>query len=841
MKKIISITMMSLGMAACAPAPEKSPTPEIRFDFGPSQSDSELDLSKVKEKSQSTENQWKPSANLKAQEKLDFAENVLAVGQAFELSNLQNSAVQSVKNFRSHYQPQTIAFEDSPYVEAIVGSTAQEAQQQVTEAQKFLTADEQTLRQFLASSKSTYEWPQGPITSESSLKAVENYLQFVMAKLPGLGLNPMVLDQLQSEMPARFKTNLMQVRDELAKVQAANTSVDVIDQIEKMILVLQVSVSSDTESLLKQGKNLARTNLAAKDEQDILTVLVQTYRMLEPKDRKELIGGESLDLYNFLSSSSPARLHCLETRGCKSDLMAWIGKQTKILPQLETRGVDNLKEKMNSAIRAYVLKRLDEEILLVLQTVPDRIADQVSQAIQAKLAEISGIKNNYPGYVRKIAQNWASLKLTSSKGRVLGLEQLNSLAGPGESTSKLLGEALLVKTKILNQHSTQLDSQEKIQWSLELLNKLLALGGYKKNEVDSIRAIAQPIDLHFGDMKLSLQEILKSKYSFAVPDRISLSSAYSSKITTANNFNVSVVGQARLLRGYSEAILFLKDWQATAFDPILGKDTVSEAFPQAPASLADRKLFPKDTLFALSVGNAAIILKNLLKDLTPIFVVGQESQIIWANHFNVESADAVSMAGVVNLIAGQRDLKVSSADLSEYMVALGDFIRSVQGIEKTKSSFLQVPGPDGRKNVDEILDAQKQVKILMVGLGNFLSNRMVSADGWVRETYSLRRGQIEDSEMKVMTQFKAIESLLQAYEITKLSPYLWSAKDLYYKLNKEVFSAELGFYKNITSLEEGTQVVKILKSLQPYLPAESQTQLDQLLQSWAGLIQARLK
>ncbi len=841
MKKIISMIMVSLGIAACAPAPEKAPTPEIQFEFGPTSSDIVLDLSNVKNQTLASQNQWLASTRLSPQEKLDFAENVLAVGQAFDSSDLKSSAVKSVQNFRSHFQPQTIAFEDSPYVDAIVGSTAKEAKQQVSDAQKFLPEDEQKLRQFLTASKASYAWPKAPATTDQSLKAVEDYLQFLLSGLASLELNPLVLENLKAEIPVRINKSLSEIRAEIVKVQAAKTSADVISQIQQMIATLQFSISKESETLLKQGKSLARTNFAANDEQDILTVLVQIYRMLDPQDRKELIGSESQELYEFLRDASADRLRCLETRGCKRDLIVWIGKKTKIFPQITSRGVSNLRQKINTSMRGYVLTRLDEEVRLAIQTVPDMMAEQIGEAFKEKLAEIGGIKEDYAGYVKKIARNWSALKLTSTQGRVLGLEQLNNVAGPGESTSTLLGQALLVKTRILNHEASQLDAQEKIQWSIEHLNKLLALGGYKKNEVDSTRAMAQPIDIHFGDMKLSLQEILKSNYSFAVPDKVSLVSAYTSNVISPSDFNVSVVGQARLLRGYSESIQFLKDWQVTAFDPILGQDKIVDAFPTAPSSIADRKLFPKDTLFALSVGNAAIILKNLLKDLTPVFVVGQESQIIWANNFDISSADAVSMAGVVNLIAGQRDLKVSSADLSEYMVALGDFVRAMEGIENTKSSYLQDRGTDGKRNVDELLDAKKQVKILMVGLGNFLSNRMVSASGWVRESYSLRRGQIEDSEMKVMTQFKAIESLLQAYEITKLSPYLWSALDLYYKLNREVFSAETGFYRGIATLEQGAQVLKILKGLQPYLPTSSQGQLDSLLQSWTGLMQARLK
>ncbi len=841
MKKMISVMAVISSLVACAPEPQSSPVSDIQFEFGPTNSDVELDLSQVHDKTQASQNQWPQSKSLTAEEKLSFVENILAVGQAYNLVDLKEAAVSGVRFFRENYQPQTVNFQDSPYVEAIVGTTSKEAKQQISDAQKFLPEDEKKLEQFLKASQKTYSWPVAPSKYELSLVAAEAYIQFVINKLPTLELNPLVLEGLQAEIPVRAAKTLKQVREELKKVEAAQTSVDVLEKIQQMIVNLELTVSKETTSLLKQGMSLAKNNLAARDEQGILTVIVQIYRLLDPKDRKELIGSESSELYDFLSSASSSRLRCLETRGCKRDPVVWIGKKVKIFPQISTRGVANIRKQINTSMRSFILTKLDEEVLATIKTMPTMMSAEVSLAIKDKIAEITLIKTDFEAYVKKGALKWAGSKLAGTQGRVLGLEQLSSASGLGVSSSTLLGQAMMVKTKILNHESARLQSQEKIEWSLEHLNKLLALGGYKKNEIDSIRALAQPIDFQFRDVKLSLQEILKSKASFAVPDQISLVSAYASNPTSHDNFNVSVVGQARLLRGYSESIQFLKDWQFTAFDPILGQETLSEAFDNAPASVAQRKLFPKETLFALSVGNAAIILKNLLKDLTPLFVVGQESQIIWANNFDISSADAVSMAGVVNLMAGRRDLKVSASDLSEYMVALGEFVRSIEGLKNTQSRYLLEIGSDGKTNVDELIDAQKQVKILVVGLGNFLSHRMVSTKGWVQETYSIRLAQIEAGEMKVMTQFKAIESLLQAYEITRLTPYLWSALDLYYKLNKEVFNPQKGFYNGIETLEQGVQVIKILKSLQAYLPETSQLQLNSLLGSWTQLLQARLK
>jgi hypothetical protein len=833
-----------LALAACAPKPDASPEPQIQFEFGPRQQDVNLDLSHLNEQTQASKNNWPQAGAMTAQEKLNFVENILAVGRQFQISSLKDSAIRGVRQFRQTYQSQSLPFENSPYVEAIVGSTQKEARDQVSKAQAFLPVDAQKLNQILVHSEKTYPWTPGPLSSAASIKMVEEYVQAFLRQLPSLNLNPAVVDTLNLEVPVRTEKTVQLLQGELSKVKATKNSAEMVLQLQRMGQAMSYNLPAETKDLLKKGGALAHAVLGAADEQDILSCIVEIYKMLDSQDRQTLIGSESQALLDFLNSSDQYRLECLETRGCKRDPMAWGAKGLKIFPEIRKMGVANIRTKMDSGMRGYILQRLDTEIYDAVKTVPSMMAEQINQGIQDQLAQLGQIKNDYAGFAKKMAKSWSSLRLASAHGQVRGLEQsqIASVNAPvnGQSSSTLLGQGLLVKTLILNSESDRLSEEEKIEWSLEHLNKLLALGGYKKNETEAIRPLTQPIDMKFGDFKMSLQEILKSNFSFAVPDQISLTSAYGSTLTAPVGFNVSVVGQARLLRGFSQSMNFLKDWQATAFDPILGKETVSQAFATAPASVASRKMFPKDSLFALSVGNAAVILKNLLKELSPVFVVGQASQIIWANDFNLSDSDAASMAGVVNLIAGQRDLKVAALDISEYMVALGDFVQALQGIEQTQSSFLLSHDSGAKNGVEELLQAQHQIKLLVVGLGNFLSNKMVAEDGWVHEVYSLRQKQIESGEMKIMTQFKTIEALLRAYEMTQVTPYLWSAMDMYYKLNKEAFDMQKGFYRGVESLQQGLEVIKILKQLQPHLPSASQNQLNRLLNSWTTLAQTRL-
>jgi hypothetical protein len=829
--------LILIFLAACAPKPDEAPEAKINFEFGPRFKDVQLDLSKLNEQTQASKENWKADPNTSAQEKLELYDNMYSLGTKLQNEKLTGAAISGIKKFRAQYQSQLVSFDNTPYVEAIVGSTQGEAVAEINKAQEFLKSDAEKLASFIDTTKSTLTVP-ADAPAAVSIQAIQSYVSMVVHVLPSLKLNPMVEEAVTLQLKTRTEGQLTKLSAELQKVEGSTTSFQALENIDNLSRVMEQVPSDDTQEKLVKGHNLAKKVLAANDAQDILSIIVDIHRMLDPKERESIIGAENRDLYEFLRDSDETRLNCLAARkGCQ-DAIAWMGKKIKIFPAIEAIGVPQLKNKIDQAMKGYIFESLNAEIVKAALNVPDMIKSELDKGIEEKLNETSNIKNNFRGFVKNLARAWSVSKLPALKGQVRGLEQSELKAA--DSGAELIGLGLLVKTKILNEQSQKLSSEEQSEWALEHINKLLAIGGYKKHEADTTRPLTQSLDLKSSSAKMALQDILKSPLSFAVPDKITVVAGYSAKEEASTKMNVGVLGQARLLRGLAQSIRFLKDWQPTSFDKILGGHTVANVFAAAPKSLGDRKVFPKDTLFALAVGNSAVILKNLLKELSPVFVLVEENRIIWANKYKQDSADPSVMAGVVNLVGGVRDVKVSAKDLSEYILGLTEFYEATVGLEKTRSSALTVAQGESIKPVQELMEGREQIKLLVMALANFLSNKMKGSDGWIHEGFNLKSGVIEGQKYEIMTQFKALKAMMKAYQMTKLAPYSWTIYDLYFKLNNEAFDAKTGFYRGISKMSDGIEALETLRTLEPMLPGQSQIQVEKLINSWSVWATSRI-
>lgn len=828
------IILLVLMAGACAPKVDDRPDSGARFDFGPDLQDVTLDLSNLDQAARASGENWAKVNDTQAVSKLEFLENIYALGTSFNSSILKSSAISSVRKFRQDHQPVNILFENSPYLEAIVGFSEQDAVAQVTEAEKFLKEDTQKVRAFLESTVATYPWPNPPMKAELALEEIQKYLNWFMAQLPNLNVDPMIVEAIESDIPVRAVPKLKKVMDELVKIRASQTSLDAVQSVNNLIAVMEYELSGQNAFMMKQGKILAEMLKSASSDQDILTILIKIHRIVAPETSKRTLGKEAPELYEFITNVSDveSRLKCMEGRSsseCSDDGYGYLAKKLKILPEIKKMGVANLKNKIDTAMRDYLFAAVDEEVVLGARSIPGMLSEEIQKGSDAKMVELGPIKNDFKNFVKTLAKGWSRENLPTSQGQIRGLEQLSG--STRESGADIIGQGLIVKTQLLNTAVEQLSPEERIEWSLEHVNKLLALGGYKKSENETARPITQPLDVKQTNRETGVEEMITSTISFAVPDRISLASAYTTQ-DGLSAANVSVSGQARLLKGLAESIRFLRDWDQSSYDKILAPVTIGQIYSGAPESIASKKIFPKDTLIALSIGNAAVILKNLLKELSPVFVLIEENRIIWANRYDSQFSSPSALAGVVSLVNGKRDTKVLAKDISQYIVALVDFYNATEGVDQTKSEKLPVK---------DLLEARSQIKLLVLGLANFLSNKMKGADGWIHEGFSVKEGKIENGAIQMMTQFRALSAMIKAYELTGLSPYRWTIMDLYYKLNKDGFDAKKAFYKNIETLDEGVEALRTLKSLEPLLTSDSGKQLTKLATTWFTLVENRLK
>jgi hypothetical protein len=130
---------------------------------------------------------------------------------------------------------------------------------------------------------------------------------------------------------------------------------------------------------------------------------------------------------------------------------------------------------------------------------------------------------------------------------------------------------------------------------------------------------------------------------------------------------------------------------------------------------------------------------------------------------------------------------------------------------------------------------------LIVSLANFISNQLVSETSLVQSQYKLREfKRSTEVPYRAYEQAYAIRALLAAWNLTKIDAYLWSAQEIYYAMNKQLFSPKEQFYVNGdgTTLDFPQKVVTLLAltELAPHLSVESNVQLSKITSPWLQAI-----
>ena len=138
------------------------------------------------------------------------------------------------------------------------------------------------------------------------------------------------------------------------------------------------------------------------------------------------------------------------------------------------------------------------------------------------------------------------------------------------------------------------------------------------------------------------------------------------------------------------------------------------------------------------------------------------------------------------------------------------------------------------------MDARNTLKKLIIANANFISNQLIQSNGLVSKSISLSDNLKAMQKYNLTDQTKAIEALVRAYEITDIEVYLWTAQDIYYSMNRNLYSSKMKFYQlNTTNqIQSGVDYTTILETyksllkLKPYMKYESQLQFENIYAAW---------
>ena len=113
--------------------------------------------------------------------------------------------------------------------------------------------------------------------------------------------------------------------------------------------------------------------------------------------------------------------------------------------------------------------------------------------------------------------------------------------------------------------------------------------------------------------------------------------------------NFSAAGFSAQIKGLSRSLRFTADWKESGFDQLLGPIKAQDLTQDAQDPALQQPLFPKDMLFALNVGTVSVLLQDLIKKATPVFLLTLEGNTLWADQYAADSEETAVMAGIVDI------------------------------------------------------------------------------------------------------------------------------------------------------------------------------------------------
>jgi uncharacterized membrane protein (UPF0136 family) len=408
-----------------------------------------------------------------------------------------------------------------------------------------------------------------------------------------------------------------------------------------------------------------------------------------------------------------------------------------------------------------------------------------------------------------------------------------------ELSGEVAGAAMGATATLLG--NTQARDSLGFRTALTQISKLVAFSGYRNTHDKIVPALLSPVN-HTGKLLdiTNFEEAKNPSFSFRVPDVVNLKDPFVADPKLNYEKDFSVAGLAAQIKGLSQSLRFTADWKKSSFDyfltPIKAQDLTQDATDPA----LQQSLFPKDMLFALNVGTVSVLLQDLIKKSTPIFMLTLEDSVLWADKY-ADSKETAIMAGAVDIKNGQRSNEVSSKDVAQLILGLSEFIENLDGVEETKSPLLLTKNIHGNLPLEAVINGKRDLSKLIIALSNFLSKKMKNQQSLVLSSYALDRKKLaSNAVLRVETQAIVARALLKAYRISGIEAYLWSAQEIYFAMNKNLYSVKKEFYLNSDGSElsfpEKVNTLRTLSEMKPYVPVESQQQLQKIIDPWLEAI-----
>lgn len=631
-----------------------------------------------------------------------------------------------------------------------------------------------------------------------------------------------------------------------------------------LTLPLDKKVLDQVQLQLDQTQTLGRKIGAMTNGEQALSALLDIWLMLDTDSRKKYFEPVSKVLFDTLSSKSDADIMLIRDGTWWPRL--WLTR-AGIIKELNSYGIDKLRFQLDQAVSVAMVTQFKQTLIVQLKNLPTAIQtilfDEMSQTVKTLID--ASIPYNYHPFFANLAVKWGSGEIFAGKDVIPGLEgndfdvtkysgsdfQVKPAkdASPTRTGSGVIGASLSLATErwthLPDIESVGYKDTAYFQMVLSALNKIPALGGFWQMDDKLYPSFHLQIGVSdpFANI-MDLKQVIHSGDSYAVPDLIELSDSFSmdQKKTLALGPKFSVHSQAELLRGLSNLLIYFKDWSASSFDFRMSRFVLGELKLDVPPALENEPLFPKDKLYEYCLGITNVLLSNLKKDGTGLYLLSNNGQIYSGKQLDEAKKNRSLQALIVDVGLNKKASVAKTSDIARYVLGLKQFLVATDGVENSASSTIQAVVDGKKPNLQELLDAREQIRLLVMAFSNFLSNRIQQKDGGFAAIFSVSDLKMVPGERNLIDQMYAILALSEVSKYLGMDVYRAAAMDGYYFLNRQMWDDKEGFYSSkegsfvAPTPEEVSLFLRTAGEVREFLTGESRDQADFLLAHFAGQV-----
>jgi len=647
---------------------------------------------------------------------------------------------------------------------------------------------------------------------ESSLKdkltATQNFLNTLTAEVKKMNIIADFKDAFKAELKQQGQNLLnaaIQLDDDLVRADSLQSSLKIITSfIEKT----STQINADDQANLKLGLQLADTLSSMNDAQTGLQALALVWTLLNDQQKVQYFKEANENLYSFLAKKSPEDIQCMCEKSCK-------GFKTKIIlnlgvyPAIEKFGLQNITDLINQKSLNFVNQKVNQVAFDTLAKIGEEITQRVLATVTQKRNDLGQFKDNLRSNLSKgLEQEFTKQKVKTPS--VFLVDEQNLLLDLDTQSSYLRDKA-----KSLAFVS---DQGKMLQTQFEIVEGFLNLPLFSQSPETNEKTLQS--DLVELLLNPEPRQFLKS--------------------LTNNKSEVNLKQQSELLLTASTLLDQLADWKTSSFDTALSTIKADKIITQFKSKDLDRSFFPKTDLTAVTLSIASQVLSLMQSEQSMLVLVDNQNQILPVQKISDQSAGPIALAAATDFKKGLRIPTAKASDLGELLNAMSAFYRATEDIEKTKSTFLLQKNGNGKSLLEEAVAARQDIKLLMVAIANFISNQLIQANGLISKSIALNENLKPLEKYELLDQTRAIDALMKAYDLTKIDVYLWTAKNIYYSMNRLLYSDKIKFYQQSTEDEvqtgiDRTKLLETYKDLLPlksYLSPEEQAQFEKIFEAW---------